>query len=100
MKNMKLKKLAALALSAVFALCAFTACSGNSSSAPAQDASTPAPAAGQDDLKEVTVGLIQLMEHPSLDEIRTAIEARLEEKAAENGLSIRIIYKYGKCVVL
>lgn len=86
MKNMTLKKLAALALSAVFALSAMTACSGSSSSA------SPA----QDDLKEVTVGLIQLMEHPSLDEIRTAIEARLEEKAAENGLSIHINYQNGQ----
>ncbi|MBD5101833.1 MAG: ABC transporter substrate-binding protein [Subdoligranulum sp.] len=83
---MTLKKLAALALSAVFALSAMTACSGSSSSA------SPA----QDDLKEVTVGLIQLMEHPSLDEIRTAIEARLEEKAAENGLSIHINYQNGQ----
>lgn len=96
MKNMKLKKLAALALSAVFALCALTACSGNSSSAVAPDTSTPAPAAGQDGLREVTVGLIQLMEHPSLDEIRTAIEARLEEKAAENGLVIHINYQNGQ----
>lgn len=99
MKNMKLKKLAALALSAVFALCALTACApGNSSfaPAPAQDASTPASAAGQDSLREVTVGLIQLMEHPSLDEIRTAIEARLEEKAAENGLVIHINYQNGQ----
>ncbi|MFQ7725902.1 MAG: hypothetical protein ACLRI7_05715 [Ruthenibacterium lactatiformans] len=31
-------------------------------------------------LKEVNIGLIQLMEHASLDEIRTAIEAGLEAK--------------------
>lgn len=43
--------------------------------------------------KMVTVGLIQLMEHPSLDEIRTAIQARLEEKARESGLEIEVNYQ-------
>ena len=69
---MKMKKLAALALSAVFALGALTACGGSSSSGSASGAS----------LKEVNIGLIQLMEHASLDEIRTAIEAGLEAKGA------------------
>ncbi len=101
---MKLKKYLAFALSAVFALSALAACSGDA--APAQDASgsagasasgaVSAPAGGQEGLKEVNVGLIQLMEHPSLDEIRTAIEARIEEKAAENGLSVHINYQNGQ----
>ncbi len=96
---MKLKKQIAFVLSAVLVLCAFTACAGGSSSAPAPvPAASVAsgPAAGQEELKEVNIGLIQLMEHPSLDEIRTAIEARLQEKAAENGLSVHIHYQNGQ----
>lgn len=79
---MKLKKLIAIVLTAVFALSALAACGGTGT------------AAG--DGKQVTVGLIQLMEHPSLDEIRSAIEAELEAKAAENGLSITVDYKNGQ----
>ena len=33
------------------------------------------------------------MEHPSLDEIRAAITARLEEKSAESGVSIQVNYQ-------
>lgn len=40
-----------------------------------------------------TVGLIQLMEHPSLDEIRAAIEADLK---AEFGDDIEILYQNGQ----
>ncbi len=36
------------------------------------------------------VGLIQYMEHTSLDEIRTALEAQLETRAAEEGLAIQV----------
>ncbi len=93
---MKLKKFAAFAFSAVFALCALTACAGSASSAAASNPAASASAAGAGetgDVKKVTVGLIQLMEHPSLDEIRTAIEARLEAAAAENGLSVQINYQ-------
>lgn len=100
---MKLKKFTAFALSAVFALGAFAACAGDSSSAgpapaaSAPDASAPGtPVSAAGDVREVTVGLIQLMEHPSLDEIRAAIEARIEEKAAENGLSVKIDYQNGQ----
>lgn len=105
---MKLKKFTAFALSAVFALGAFAACAGDSSSAgPAPAASAPdasvsdasapgTPVSAAGDVREVTVGLIQLMEHPSLDEIRAAIEARIEEKAAENGLSVKIDYQNGQ----
>ena len=41
----------------------------------------------------LTVGLIQLVEHPSLDEIREAFTAELEEKAKAEGLEIEIQYK-------
>ena len=75
---MKMKKLAALALSAVFALGALTACGGSSSSGSVPAAASGSGSVSGASLKEVNIGLIQLMEHASLDEIRTAIEAGLE----------------------
>lgn len=62
--------------------------SGSGSEAPSSAAPDPS-----NDAQQVTVGLIQLVEHPSLDEIRTAITARFEEKAAENGLAVEINYQ-------
>ncbi len=90
-----MKKLTALFLAVLMTL-ALAACSsgGNAPAAPGSDTGS-APAAPEG-AKEVTVGLIQLMEHPSLDEIRAAITARLEEKAAENGLSIKVNYQNGQ----
>lgn len=63
-----MKKLFCIALSALFALCALPGCAGSapSSAAPAQGAG-------------YRIGLVQMMEHTSLDEIRAAIEARLDE---------------------
>ena len=71
---MKMKKLAALALSAVFALGALTACGGSSSSGsvPAAASASGSVSVSGASLKEVNIGLIQLMEHASLDEIRNA----------------------------
>ncbi len=37
-----------------------------------------------------TVAIVQQMDHPSLDEIRTSVVARLEELAAEKGISLQI----------
>lgn len=42
---------------------------------------------------EVTVGLIQLVEHPSLNEIRDAIVQELELKSAEYGLTVTVNYQ-------
>ena len=92
---MKMKKLAALALSAVFALGALTACGGSSSSGsvPAAASASGSVSVSGASLKEVNIGLIQLMEHASLDEIRTAIEAGLEAKGAENGVKVNVDYQ-------
>ena len=89
-----MKKLTALFLAVLMTL-ALGACSsgGNASNPGANTGSAPAAPEGA---KEVTVGLIQLMEHPSLDEIRGAITARLEEKAAENGLTVKVNYQNGQ----
>ena len=83
-----MKKLLSLFLCAAMIL-ALAGCAqgGSSSQESAQGEAAPEGA------KEVTVGLIQLMEHPSLDEIRAAIEARIQERAGEYGLSVEVQYQ-------
>ena len=88
-----MKKLFALLLAVTMTLALGACSSGNTPSSPA---GSPAPSAPDPGAKKVTVGIIQLMEHPSLDEIRGAITARLEEKAAENGLAIEVSYQNGQ----
>ncbi|MEG2841972.1 MAG: ABC transporter substrate-binding protein [Ruthenibacterium sp.] len=73
-----------LALVLTFAL--LTGCGG----APAKPAASAAPAA---EGKTVKVGLLQLVQHPSLDEIAAAIEAQLNTKAAENGMTLTIDFQ-------
>lgn len=80
-----------LAIAVVFVM---TACGGGNASAPDAGSGSAGPAAPGS--RMVTVGLIQLMEHPSLDEIRAAITARLTEKARENGLEIEVNYQNGQ----
>ena len=87
-----MKKLLSLILCAAMIL-ALTGCAqGGSSSQESAQTSSQGEAAPEG-AKEVTVGLIQLMEHPSLDEIRAAIEARIQEQAGEYGLSVEIQYQ-------
>ncbi len=74
-------------LSAAAMLASLSACGAsvdvNASSAAASDAGTgEAAAAGY------KIAIVQQMDHASLDEIRTAIEAELDAKAAELGVSI------------
>lgn len=88
-----MKKLFALLLAVTMTLALGACSSGN---APSSPAGSPAPSAPAPGAKKVTVGIIQLMEHPSLDEIRGAITARLAEKAAENGLAIEVSYQNGQ----
>ncbi len=90
-----MKKLFALLLTIAMVL-SVTACGGKSAptSSGGSDAGTTPSA--PDGAKKVTVGLIQLTEHPSLDEIREAVTSRLAEKAAENGLDIQVNYQNGQ----
>lgn len=88
-----MKKLFALLLAVTMTLALGACSSGNTPSSPADSTAPSAPAPGA---KKVTVGIIQLMEHPSLDEIRGAITARLAEKAAENGLAVEVSYQNGQ----
>lgn len=93
-----MKKLFAILVSVMMIL-ALSACSSGSAPAssggPGSQVEAPSSdgSGGSGDARRVTVGLIQLVEHPSLDEIRTAITARFEEKAAENGLEVEISYQ-------
>lgn len=90
-----MKKIFAVLLTLTLLCASFAAC-GNTTSAPpaastpaaastASVASTPAADAGS-----YTVGLIQLTEHPSLDEIAAAIQAQLSAQATERGITIDV----------
>ena len=50
--------------------------------------STAETTAAPDGAKEYKVAIVQQLDHASLDEIRVAVEAELEAKAAEKGISI------------
>ncbi len=88
MKSMK--KYFAIALSALISLSMLAGCSGSTGSSSAAQSTAGTSAEGTAEYK---VGLIQLMEHPSLDEIRTAIEAELDAKAAEEGFTYTYDYQ-------
>lgn len=72
-------------IAAVSLLAASLSACGASSTASTTAAAT-APAA--DGGKEYKVAIVQQLDHASLDEIRVAIEAELEAKAAEKGIAI------------
>ena len=82
-----MKKLIALILSLVMTL-SLAACGSSAPSA------TEAPAAEASETFKVAI--IQQLDHSSLDEIRTAIEAQLNALAAEKGVAIEISYANGQ----
>lgn len=67
-----MKKVISVILSVVFLFSLFTGCSQS----------------GQSEKSGYRVAVVQQMDHPSLDEIRTAIVARLDEIAQEKGIEI------------
>lgn len=92
--NHLMKKLSALTAAGALAV-SLAACAN----APAQSAGQPQSSAGNQPAQtqegspsgsgeRYTVAIIQQMDHPSLDEIAAAIEERLDEIAAENGVEI------------
>ena len=84
----KLNRVLSLSAAAALAL-SLTACSGGTSGTadtPAAD-NTSASTGGSGDT--YTVAVIKQMDHASLDEIADAIAARLDEIAAENGITIQ-----------
>jgi putative ABC transport system substrate-binding protein len=69
------------------------ACGGPSNQQSAStETAAPSPADGGAG-KSYTVGLIQLVEHPSLDEIRTAFTDRLVSEGEKQGYTIEVDYK-------
>lgn len=93
------KKIVSLALCATLALSAFAGCGASASSAASSAASQAASslsAAAEAGQTEYHVGLVQLVEHPSLDEIREAITTELSAKADEAGITVTVDYQNGQ----
>jgi len=83
---------AALGLAACGGSSSSTASSAASStaasSADTAAASSSEAAAADDTAKSYKIAVVQQLDHASLDEIRTAVEAELDAKAAEKGITI------------
>jgi putative ABC transport system substrate-binding protein len=81
--------LSAAAMLATLAACGSTATTSTAaSSADTAAASSSEAAAADDTAKSYKIAVVQQLDHASLDEIRTAVEAELDAKAAEKGITI------------
>ena len=81
--------LSAAAMLATHAACGSTATTSTATSSADTAASTSSEAAAADDTaKSYKIAVVQQLDHASLDEIRTAVEAELDAKAAEKGITI------------
>lgn len=77
-----MKKLFCIALSVLFVLSLAGCGAASGSSAPGSSSAAGEGGAGY------RIAIVQQMDHPSLDEIRQAIEAELDAKAAELGITV------------
>ena len=91
MKNRICAALLTLVLCLPLAGCAGGASSGISVSYPAEPSS--GADSGMQAGKAYTVGILQQMEHTSLDEIREAVEAGLARGASAGGYTVEVVYK-------
>ena len=91
MKNRICAALLTLVLCLPLAGCAGGASSGISVSYTAKPSS--GADSGMQAGKAYTVGILQQMEHTSLDEIREAVEAGLARGAAAGGYTVEVVYK-------
>ena len=85
-----MKKFVAV-LTAAAMLTSLSACGASASTASSAAESTAASSAAADSTADATtykIAVVQQLDHASLDEIRTAIEAELDAKAAEKGITI------------
>ena len=88
-----MKKFVAV-MTAVAMLTSLSACGASASTASSAAESTASSAAADSttgstaDTTTYKVAIVQQLDHASLDEIRTAIEAELDAKAAEKGITI------------
>ncbi len=84
------------ALLTVFALASalLAACGGNTSSSQSTSGNAAgASTANSEADKTLKIGLIQFVEHTSLDEIREAFTKQIEKEAAAKGMNVTIDYK-------
>ena len=88
MKN-TMKKLTALAAASALTL-SLAACGGGTASNTQSSSETTAPTGGvtETSASAIRVAVVKQMDHASLDEIANAITARLDEIAAEEGVTI------------
>ena len=84
-----MKKFVAV-MSAAAIIASLTACGSADSSAVSSASSAPAASseAAEPAAKSYRIAVVQQLDHASLDQIRTAIEAELDAKAAEKGITI------------
>ncbi len=86
-----MKKFVAV-MSAAAMLASLTACGSADSTSVSSSAVSSAPAASSEAAesaaKSYRIAVVQQLDHASLDQIRTAIEAELDAKAAEKGITI------------
>ena len=78
--------LSAAAMMTTLAACGSTADTTAVSSAASTE--TSAAAESTADAKSYKIAIVQQLDHASLDEIRTAVEAELDAKAAEKALRL------------
>ena len=79
--------LSAAAMMTALAACGSTA-DTTASSAAAEATASAAESTADTAAKSYKVAIVQQLDHASLDEIRVAIEAELDAKAAEKGIAI------------
>lgn len=84
-----MKKIYALALALTLALGIFTGCGDN----PADPAPTSGGASTPDAASKPKIGVVQYMDHPSLDTIRDAFTAKLTQLGYVDGENCEIEYK-------
>lgn len=82
------KKISVAALSLAMITGLVSCSAGNASNPGASNAGPSANPASGAAAASYRIAIVQQMEHPSLDEIREAVEAELDAKAAELGISI------------
>ena len=81
--------LSAAAMMTSLAACGSTADTTSTAASSSSAASTESTAAeATTDAKSYKIAVVQQLDHASLDEIRTAVEAELDAKAAEKGITI------------
>ncbi|MBM6870212.1 ABC transporter substrate-binding protein [Pseudoflavonifractor phocaeensis] len=92
MKKLSLNSLFALTTAAALSL-SLAACSSGTATTPG--GASDAPSGGDGD-QVYTVAVVKQMDHASLDEIADAITARLDEIAAEEGVTIQYTVSSGQ----